>query len=296
MNLYSIENLTEANTSLPVKVERVLTLSRNWSLLSIINRQRLPPLLNDTFCSHKVIKDIEQKSVVTIIFDVEDVFFNSVNWKNNGIKYKLYECSFLNDLSFEKVTKSKLRREIRRRKNKLEEIGDLKVQVYDGVAVPKTVIDKLFELLDLARSTRQVMSRWGLLENIDLLKKVCSSTGSLVFTVTINDECIAIAQCQYSDESRLVYMIPAFDSNYSKYSPSMLLLSHIVDYCNASDCVVDLGKGIGGYKTHFDISSYDLSIGVLGKGFIGKMLAPVCLQLLKIFIANARRTNKTLEI
>lgn len=262
-------------------------------LLSIVNRSRIVPFLdpNDSIQRDNIIS-IANKSVLTICFDVEEDYQGIIGSAGHASElFQLYECCLLTSPDKNISLKPKQRKDIKRCRDRLSETGEIKYLVNTRQNIDKFKFDLFFNFLKMSYDQERVNTRWGIEKNKGLLKKILNFQDSLLFELTIDDKPIAFAHCQMMSNNRLVYMIPTYDKDYSKFAPGMQLLIYIMDYCVSNNIVLDLGKGNRGYKEKFDSKTYSLYSIFIFDNKIGKLILKPIKLLLTLFIFIKRRNK-----
>jgi CelD/BcsL family acetyltransferase involved in cellulose biosynthesis len=110
----------------------------------------------------------------------------------------------------------------------------------------------------------EFFSLWDaeILEYLYYLKKQSFST--VLSALYFREDLLAAVLCiRY--QGKLYYLVPAFNPNFSKYSPGLLILYHLISKLNILQCsILDLGPGIGQYKWYFSNSTLPFMSGCIG--------------------------------
>jgi hypothetical protein len=264
-------------------------------LLNVVNKSRIVPFLDpDDSIQRNNILTTAKNSALTVCFDVEQKYQNIINLAGYSSElFHLYDCCCLKSLDRNTSLRPNKRRDLNRRKKRLSETGEINYVISKGQDIDKFKFDHFFNLLKASYDQGRINTMWGIEKNKNLLKTILNFQDSLLFEMTLNKKPIAFAHCQLMSNSRLIYMIPSYDEDFSKYSPGMLLILNIMDYCIENNMILDLGKGSFGYKEQFDLNNYSLYSIFIFNNNIGKLMVEPIKLLLKLFIFLKRRKNKT---
>lgn len=287
----SVIESSDINQSLTVESIAIPFLHKR--LISVVNRSRIVPFLNpdDSIQKDNILK-IVKESILTICFDVEQNYQEIIKSAGyNSELFQLYECCLLTSTDHNISLKPNKRRDLKRRKNRLLEAGDVEYVLTTKQDIDEPKFDYFFNLLKISYDQQRVNTRWGIEKNKKLLRTIVDFEGSLLFELTLNGKPIAFAHCQLMPNNRLVYMTPTYDEEYAKFSPGMLLILNIMDYCHAKNMVLDLGKGNSGYKEHFESINYSLYSIFIFDNNIGKLIVKPVKLLLDLFIYIKRRSK-----
>jgi len=231
--------------------------------------------------------------MLTICFDVEEDYQGIIGLAGYSSELlELYNGYVLTSLDQTISLRPNKRRDLKRRKNRLSETGEINCAINKGQDIDKIKFDHFFNLLKMSYDQKRVNTSWGIEKNKDLLETILNFQDSLLFELTLNTKPIAFAQCQIMSNNRLVYMIPTYDEEYAQFSPGMLLILAIMDYCVSNNMILDLGKGNLGYKERFDSKSYSLYSIFIFDNIFGKLILKPTKLLLNLFIFIKRRKNK----
>lgn len=290
---YEKSFIESSDTNQQISVESIEIPFSDKKLLAVINRSRIVPFLdpNDRVQKNNILS-IVKKSVLTICFDVERDYQGIIDLGgHNSELFQLYDCCLLTSPDQNISLKTKQRSELKRRKNRLSEKGEIKYLINTRQDIDKFRVDHFFNLLKMSYDQKRVNTRWGMEKNKDLLETILHFQDSLLFELTLNEKPIAFAHCQIMPNNRLVYMIPTYDKEYAKFGPGMLLLLYIMDYCVSKNMVLDLGKGNHGYKEQFSIIDYPLYSIFIFESIVGKLMIKPMKLLLNLFIFIKRRNK-----
>ena len=295
MNMFYEKNfIVSSDESQQISLEFIKIPFLYKKIISVVNRLRIVPFLdpNDLNQRNDII-NIAKESLLTICFDMQVDYQEIIDSSGYGSElFKLYDGYLLTSLDQTISVKPNKRRDLKRRKNKLLEIGEVSCIVSKAQDFDNIKFNHFFNLLKISFDQKRVNTVWGMEQNKDLLRKVLGFQGSLIFELTLNKKTIAFAQCQIMSNNRLVYMIPSYDEEYAQFSPGMLLILSIMDYCALNNMILDLGKGNVSYKERFNTESYPVYIVFIFNNIIGKLILKPIKLLLNLFIFIKRRKNK----
>ena len=291
--IYEKSFIESSDAHQQVSVESIRIPFLHKKLLSVVNRSRIVPFLdpNDSIQRNNILS-IAKKSVLTICFDVEQEYQIIIDLAgHNSELFHLYDGCLLTSSDQSITLKPNKRRDLKRRKNRLSETGEVEYFLSTKHNIDKLKFDRFFNLLKISYDQERVNTRWGIEKNKALLKRILSFQDVLLFELTLNKKPIAFSYCQIMSNNRLVYMIPTYDEEYAKFSPGMLLILNIMDYCVSKNMVLDLGKGNHGYKELFDSKNYPLYSMFIFDDKFGKLILKPIKLLLNLFIFIKRRSN-----
>jgi hypothetical protein len=275
-----------------VTVETVVWPFPRKKIITLINRPRILPYIDrhDPVLTSNVKTEIDA-SVLTICFDVKNDYFDENEpYRNKYFLIQLYNCCSLVSTDPEVAFKARFRSDLKRQTKRLGELGKVGLSYVKGEDIDATKFDGFYGLLKESRDSKRNKTRWGLEKNKEMLRQIVNYTNSLFFELTVNDKPIAFAHCLLMSDG-LIYLIPTYDSQYSKYSPGMLLFSYLVKYCEEENLILDLGKGDTGYKKKFQTISYPLNAAFVYNSPIGRMLSVPLKYLLRISIVLMRKSH-----
>jgi len=261
-------------------------------MIKVVNRSRLLPYYG--FGQPKeYIKcnyDLMNAKSLMILFDVreEDLPLHGIQCK--FIKIYWYSCYYSNPnhLAFlsSKKTTGNLRRSF---KSLMADYGELSfgVNAFDGISN-----DNLNRILSIYK--KSLSKKKSILQRIFFVEQSFEELVALpwvrIFSLSVEGNIIAFAVCFVSDE-RIVYYSPAYDEEYSKYSPGLHLLSYINQYADERGLILDLGKGDAWYKRSPKRSEYPLYFVIAYCGTAYSMLA----KLLYLLFVSGKYFRKFLS-
>ncbi|MEI6708284.1 MAG: GNAT family N-acetyltransferase [Methylococcales bacterium] len=294
--IYEKSFIESSDKNQQISVESIVIPVLHKILISVVNRSRIVPFLdpNDSIQRDNIISIIN-KTILTICFDVERNYQEIISLSgHNSELLQLYKCCLLISPDQNIALKSKHRKNTKRLKNRLSEIGEIDFIITKGQDIDKIKFNNFFNLLKASHDQGRVNTRWGIEKNKNLLETILMFQDSLLFELTLNKKPIAFAHCQIMSNNRLVYMIPTYDREYAKFALGMQLLLNIMDYCVSKNMILDIGKGVHGYKEHFNIKNYSLyAIFIFDKNISKLIFKPINL-LIKLLIL-IKRKNKNYQ-
>jgi len=256
----------------------------NFRLLSVINKPRLPPYIHSCFANYQHIETAVKRSWISALFDVSEHDVSTLKQQCASVNHlELYTCGYieLESETGKKPTSSQFRWQVKRKTKKLSEKGELEFLKLAGVDVD----DDLFETFFQCLKNSFVKTPWGKPENKPTLKALIAAKGSYVYVLKCDGEAIAFAQCQEVDDHSLIYMIPTYAQEFGSFSPGIILLNHIYLELAEKGVVLDLGKGIFGYKSRFTLSQYPLNLVITAGHWSAKPVAWLATKLVSYYLA-----------